>query len=260
MLDTGSVLRRLAAVLVPAFGILLVSFALPRAALDGRLAVIAYWIAESGDTYGLPLLALGLLLLLVGRPGLQMQRRGRETVLLLAVAGLHLGGGAYLNEFGVKPWFGIARPNIQEMAQSGVLRIAALDFYALGEKTQRTAHLERILAAEGFAGPPMDARVRQHWTHMTGYSFPSGHSFSSLLATTFFLAMGVTFLPRRRLWPFYAMVPWALAVCYSRLILQVHSPLDICVGALQGMLVGLAAYLLARALLESGDPHIVRPT
>lgn len=257
MLNLDRVLRQLARLLVPAYAVLLLSFVLPQVSLDGSLAVAAYWIAESGDTYGLPFLAIILLGLLVGRSGINADRRLREAGLMLAIGGLHLAGGAYINENGIKPWFHIARPNIVALAETGTLRMPPDDFYALGDKAKRTAYLETVLAAADYSGPRLDASVRRHWGHMTGYSFPSGHSFSSMLAATFFLAMGITFLPRQRLLPFYVMVPWALAVCYSRVILRVHSPLDICVGALQGIAVGIVAYLIVRLLLgPSADSAI----
>ncbi len=244
------VMLRLAVGLGAVFAVLLLSFTLPPVPLDGMVAVVAYWIAESGDTYGLPILAIMLLGLLVGRPGISADRRLRELGLMLAVGTLHLAGGAYINENGIKPWFSVPRPNIVALAKAGTLRMQAPEFYALGDKPARTAYLEKVLAAPDAALPPMDARVRQHWGHMTGYSFPSGHSFSSMLATTFFLAMGLTMLPRRRLLPFLLLLPWAVAVCYSRVILRVHAPLDICVGALQGIAVGLLAYLIVRSLLR----------
>lgn len=64
------------------------------------------------------------------------------------------------------------------------------------------------------------------------YSFPSGHSTSSFAAATV-LAFALT---RRR-----AALTWALAttVAFSRIYIGVHYPLDVVVGALVGVLLGV---------------------
>ena len=58
-----------------------------------------------------------------------------------------------------------------------------------------------------------------------------------------------TLLTSKRRWLFYALLPWAVAVCYSRPILRVHTPLDITVGSLQGLILGFIAWLIVRSLL-----------
>lgn len=251
------VLRRLAVALVPACAAILLTFAAPPLALDGGLARFAYWIAEAGDTLGATVLSVILVAVLVRRPGLAPARRVREAVALGAAATLFLGGGAAVNEHGIKPWFGVARPSIVELERAGVLKMGAADFYALGGKDERTEYLEKRLAGAGTARLHLDASVRDHWIHMTGYSFPSGHSFASMLLATFFLAMALWLLPPERARPFYLLLPWAVAVCWSRVILRVHSPVDVSFGALQGIVVGVLAFLLVRVLLQSGreDPQ-----
>ena len=46
------------------------------------------------------------------------------------------------------------------------------------------------------------------------------------------------------------MVPWTVLVAYSRTILRVHTPLDIAVGGLLGVIFGVAAFLLVQAVLK----------
>jgi membrane-associated phospholipid phosphatase len=255
MSEPATVLRRLAAALVPACVAVLLTFVVPPLPLDGGLARAAYWIAEAGDTLGSTILSVLLVLALVRRPGLTPARRVREAVALAAAATLFLGGGAAVNEHGIKPWFGVARPSIVELERAGVLQMGAAEFYALGGKDERTDYLEKRLAGAGDTGPHLDASVRDHWIHMTGYSFPSGHSFASMLLATFFLAMALWLLPPDRARPFFLLLPWAVAVCWSRVILRVHSPVDVSFGALQGIVVGVLAFLLVRALLQSGREH-----
>jgi membrane-associated phospholipid phosphatase len=80
-----------------------------------------------------------------------------------------------------------------------------------------------------------------------------------MMFATFFLAMGLTYVSGRRLWFFYLLVIWAVAVCYSRPILRVHSPMDVCFGCAEGIVAGVFAFLLVRRILAlllpgSGQP------
>jgi phosphatidylglycerophosphatase B len=160
-----------------------------------------------------------------------------------------LGGGAYLNEHVVKPAFRVPRPNILELAATPlgvpVLGMSVEAFYALPDKPTRSEHLKKVLTAD----MGMHELIRGHWISETGYSFPSGHSFSAMMFATFFLAMGMSYFSGRRLWIFYLLAMWGVAVCLSRPILRVHSPTDICVGALEGIAAGIVAFLLVRRLL-----------
>ena len=115
---------------------------------------------------------------------------------------------------------------------------------------QRVSATRRVLETEP---PPVELApaVRRHWIQETGYSFPSGHSFAAVLFATFFLAMGVSYTRAPRVWLFYLLLPWALAVCYSRLILWVHTPTDVTFGGLGGLVLGFVAFLVVRAGLTA---------
>ena len=91
--------------------------------------------------------------------------------------------------------------------------------------------------------PPVElsSLIENHWIEETGYSFPSGHSFSAMFLATFFVMTWASAITRKKYWIVYALLPWAVAVCYSRPILRVHTPMDITIGSLQGVLVGIAA-------------------
>jgi undecaprenyl-diphosphatase len=73
-----------------------------------------------------------------------------------------------------------------------------------------------------------------------GSSFPSGHAATSVAG-----AIVLTFLLGRWGWALGAL---AAAVCYSRVYIGVHYPLDVVAGALLGAAVGLTAVALVRRL------------
>jgi phosphatidylglycerophosphatase B len=262
-------IARLARVLLPAAALLpaayvvpgLDPFRAPRLDLAGTPAVIAYWVAQSAEVVALSVLGLALTALVVLRPGTAWRERTAEAFVILAALGAFLGGGAYLNEHHLKPRFGVFRPNILELAsppEAPALGMSAEDFYALADKDTRRAHLRRVLAAESVSAVRLAERVREHWIEEAGFAFPSGHSLAAMSFATFFLALALSRVSgsRRRLWAFYALVPWALAVCYSRPLLRVHSPADITAGGLAGVALGLVAFASVEWILarEAREP------
>ena len=266
----ADVVRRLLGIMLPA-GLLLPltyvdpllnPFVPPHFDLTGPWAVVAYWLAESGGIVGIPLLGIVMTHLLTCRPGLPDRQSACESLVIAMTLLILLGGGAYLNEQVVKPIFAVPRPNILELAQTPphapALGMSVADFYQLPDKSTRSAHLEQVLPAHASLHP----LVRDHWLAETGYSFPSSHSFSSMMFATFFLALALTHLTGPRLWLYYLLVLWALAVCLSRPLLRVHSPTDMCVGCLEGILAGVLAFLMVRgilSLLQSGFSPLAAP-
>jgi phosphatidylglycerophosphatase B len=252
-----AVLRRLPPIMLPALALLMLTyivpplnpFTLPHPDLTGPLALAAYWIAQSAGTSGIPLLGIALTAFVVSRPGITRKQRAVETLVFVLALAVLLGGGAALNEHVVKPIFAVHRPNIIELSQTPpdapALKMSAKTFYALPDKAARSAYLKEILTPE----MRLHERVRGHWIAETGYSFPSGHSFSAMLFATFFLALGLSHFAGKRVVVFYLLAPWAVAVCFSRPILRVHSPTDVCLGGLEGVAAGVLAFLLVRWIL-----------
>ena len=184
-----------------------------------------------------------LLILFISRKNIGSSRRFLTTGVMVLIVLICAGGGALINEHVLKVQLKIPRPNIIWLAGEegdGPLQMRPDEFYASGDKTFRSEMLTGVLKQDP---PPVElsSLIENHWIEETGYSFPSGHSFSAMFLATFFLLSGVTIITRKSLWIFYALLPWALAVCYSRPILRVHTPMDITIGSLLGMLVGLAA-------------------
>ena len=90
----------------------------------------------------------------------------------------------------------------------------------------------------------LDSSVRLLIADPTDYSFPSGHTLSSVI--------GATILTKTDRRFGYAAIPLAAALAFSRLYLFVHFPSDVLAGALMGALLGLLATALQKRL--SGKP------
>lgn len=220
--------------------------------LTGTLSEVAYILSFSGGKFGAPVIAVIMLLLLVSRKGPSKKRKWQEAVVLISVSLLLAGGGAALNEHIVKNEFKVPRPNIIWLAgesAAGSLGMSAEHFYQLGDKMARRQPLLDVLNQVP-APVLLSESVRSHWVEETGYSFPSGHAFSAMFFASLFLLFAVRYLSSKRQRVFYALLPWALAVCYSRTLLRVHTPTDIFVGGLQGVLLGILAWQIAHRLLQ----------
>jgi phosphatidylglycerophosphatase B len=226
----------------------------PYCDLTSGVATASYWTTQSGGRIGAPIIGVLMLVLLITRHGISGGRRALEATLIVTVVAIIAGGGATLNENGVKEALKVPRPNIVYLAGTdgaGPLGMSSEEFYGRGDKKARSELLRKTMETEP---PPVKLRpaIRDHWIEETGYSFPSGHAFTAMFFATFFLATGVSYVSTPRLRLFCLLLPWAVAVCYSRLILRVHTPTDITVGGLEGLVLGFVAFLLFRAVLTAG--------
>jgi len=215
--------------------------------LTQPFAQFAYWLSFSGGTTGIPFVILLMLILLISRTGISSQQRWKETCIIVIFTTLFAGGGALFNEHVLKPQLKLPRPNIMWLAENGALGITAEELYAIGNKKSRRVPLINALNDDPLAISP---QIKAHWVAETGYSLPSGHALSAMFAATFLLMLSSTLLTSKRRWIFYLLLPWALAVCYSRPILRVHTPLDIIIGGFQGLVLGFLAWFIAQLLIR----------
>ena len=248
--------RRIAAVLIPTFLLVLVSFALPQIPLDGALAQLAVRVSDTATWGQLPFLCIATVILLTSRPGPGMRRRAIEAVTIAAVMLAMIAGNGELNEEVIKPSFHVPRPNIVALAEAGALGPEVPDgaaFYELGDKQERRDYLALRLAE--LDEPALAPEVRAHWTHEAGFSFPSGHSGASMTFATMMLALGLAWLKGWRQHVTTALPIWAVLVVWSRPLLRVHSPVDVSVGTLAGFAWGLLAFVLVRWIVTELAPE-----
>lgn len=203
----------------------------------------------------MPLVVALAIFVVVSREGIALRQRFHEAVAMGVVLFVFLGIGAIINEHAVKPLLNSPRPNIAELSTRGLLPESPDAFYSLPDKAQRSEKLRRTLA-EAESSLPMLPSVREHWINETGFSFPSGHSTAAMLVASFFFCMALAVTRGRRSLLLFALLPWALAVCYARPVLRVHRPIDITVGALQGILLGILSFVCVVFLLT---PRPARP-
>lgn len=253
-----SPLRRMAIVLGMLFAWVLLSFVLPDIALDSGAGDLAVRTSDSSDWEQLPFIAIASVVVLVSRPGVSKRRRAVESGALVLAMVVALAGNALLNEHVIKPSFAVARPNIIALTEARALGAGIHDpaeFYARGDKEVRSELLRARLA--DLDEPALSPLVREHWISETGYSFPSGHSTAAMTFATLLVALGFAWgLGGWRLVVTRTVVPiWAVCVVYSRVLLEVHSAVDVTAGTLAGFAWGLAAFAFVRWSADVfGDP------
>ena len=142
-------------------------------------------------------------------------------------------------------------PAITRLGSGGAIWLLAAAGLLLSKKYRRYgAAMLGALAAGFLIGnlclKPLAARPRPCWLEETAlliaspsdYSFPSGHTLSSVIGAVMLCAAD-----RRFGW---AAVPLAALIAFSRLYLFVHFPSDVLGGAVLGLAVGLTAAALCR--------------
>ena len=232
-----------------AWGLLLITFLLPEVRLDGGFS---RWLVRLTLTAGVPgavAISLAGMTLLIGRAGLPWKRLLQGLTAHVAVLAVLLGGGALVNERLIKPALAVPRPNIVQLAEDVSFGVTAEEFYASMSKQQRRGYLRQVLMDPAFHSIPLDATVRDHWIHETGYSMPSGHAFTAMLLAGYFLGMGSGLVGRWRRKLLYILPVWAAAIGCSRVLLRVHRPVDVLLGGGIGILLAAAGVWLSRRLL-----------
>jgi len=140
----------------------------------------------------------------------------------------------------VKPTFVQSRPSHVRMSEAGLIPDLEA-FYGLDKSARRSWLAEQIpeSGADSVATVLAVHRVvLAHWTHEAGSTFPSAHAVNAFIAATLFLAAAIAAPTGRRRALAVLLLTWAIAVSMSRVLLLVHRPLDVGVGAVFGAAVG----------------------
>ncbi len=207
-------------------------------------------LSDSGKVFGISIITLFLVLVLGSRRRLSLRYRLKEAITVVGAVIVFAGGGAMVNEHHIKPYFESPRPNVvwlAEQAEDLESGFTVERYHARTRAGERSSFMKQALSDVGANVPPV---VGEHWITEPGYSLPSGHAFASFFLATFFLFFATTFVASSRQVLFFLLVPWAVAVSMSRVLLNVHRPIDITVGAVQGLVVGIIAWLIVRVIIR----------
>lgn len=242
-------------IMIAAWAFLPVALAFPGVRLNTTFSRWLCGLTNTAGVTGVVLIGLAFVGLFAFRSPRARNQVLREILVHVGVLALLLGGGALVNEHLIKEALAAPRPHIVRLAELGELGMTAEHFYASMSKQERRHHLQHVLTDPSFDAIPLASQVREQWVHETGYSLPSGHTFTVMLLSTYFLAMRGVLGRRRRRWLFDLLPGWAVWVAWSRVLLGVHRPEDIVCGGLAGVVLGAAAVWLSHRLLNRGKSH-----
>jgi phosphatidylglycerophosphatase B len=234
----------------------LLSPLLPDIDLDSALADLVVRVTDTGTWPQMLFVSIAILIMVISRAGLGSRRRTLETATISVIMLVFLAGNSQINEHIIKPVFAVPRPNIVALTEDGALGPEFPDaetFYAIGGKRDRREVLGEYLPA--LTDPALSDFVRAHWIHETGYSFPSGHATATVTLATLTVALALFWLSGWRRAVAVALLPiWAIAVVYSRTLLDVHTAGDVIAGTLIGFLWGLLGFAAVRWVVDRYSP------
>ncbi|SMO53294.1 PAP2 superfamily protein [Saccharicrinis carchari] len=229
------------------------TFVLP---LNGAVSYSEYWapvwvaVTHTGSATGVSVIIL-VFSILFGLRYKNIKQGLWPAVLTLVLLATAVGGTALFNEFVFKERLKVYRPSILQLEKYD--NLDATEFYGQNGKAMRRAFLKNHLDnAHGervyLDGKPLTDVVLTEWVRSVGYSFPSGHSVSAFLLVT--LIAYYLFIRNRlkKIWIPGALYLWAVVIAYSRVLIGVHSPTDISLGALWGSTIAFT--LIATGLLD----------
>jgi phosphatidylglycerophosphatase B len=224
--------------------------------LDGEAALLVYALTETGGARLVPVVLVLALGVFATDRRVAAVRRHREWVALFVLMLLCLPATAVFVESVVKPAIAAPRPSHVLMADAGL--IPDLDaFYALDKNARRELLVSRRSGgARDAATLAVHPVILDHWVHEAGSTFPSAHALNAFLAAVLFLGAAVVLATPRRLGLAVVLLAWALGVSVSRVLLRVHRPVDVVVGAVIGAFVGLVLVLVWWHVTRDKSAHL----
>lgn len=148
-------------------------------------------------------------------------------------------------------------PNITALGNSGIIWIVIGVLLLFSKKYRKTGILVLIglliglILGNGIV-KNLVARPRPCWINQDfnllisvpkDYSFPSGHTQASVIATTI-----LTLTKKKWGWIF---IPLATVIAFSRMYLYVHFPSDILGGALMGLVIGMVTFYAGNKIIDA---------
>jgi len=219
-----------------------------------RWCLSMYWLTQSGGWTGS---LIAVLMISLAYAFIPLHPRGKiimfvRTALVLTLV---LGGFARINEHYIKSQFAVSRPSHKYIIRESHSKVKLDSVYLLLMPERRT-FFKKIVEADTIHFKNIDQRVLAHWVDEVGYSMPSGHTFNAFLLASM-LTFSLYELNQRQInfWLYIPML-WAAFVGLSRVVLGVHTPLDVTIGGALGIIVshGLLCIPLLNRLLVPKRP------
>ncbi len=204
----------------------------------------SFWlfISHTGGTLGVPFITL-IFCFIISFQFKGWQKKVLVISLSLFAFSFILGGFARINEYFIKEELKVERPNMLYLKDH--YGFNTQQFYGYNDKTERKRYLRWFLQQQNtkpvqINNKSLHPKILEHWIDETGYSFPSGHSVNAFLMSTLIgYILLFIYSDFRRKTLFLLPFLWATLVALSRVILGVHSPTDITLGAFMGCAVGI---------------------
>lgn len=107
------------------------------------------------------------------------------------------------------------------------------------------SELEIIEPTQKF--PDVNESILKEWLEVESYSFPSGHAIGSFFVAMIFSYLLIHLLtePVNLIWLIAPL--WALLVSISRVVIGIHYPVDVIVGAAIGIICGILFLYFSKA-------------
>lgn len=191
--------------------------------LDNTPAWLAYAFTLTAGKTGIVVTSLLLSLLTLFR----WPRQARLLPVFVLCLGAAL-GGAFVTKTLAKDYFKEPRPYVLWLVEQG--RLPSADSFYAKREPEREKLLQHQLS--DIPEQQLPGWLKQHWGEELNYSFPSGHAIAAMTLAGFFCLL-LTWRQRSR-WLVAGLAAWAVAVCYSRLLLGLHWPVDILASTLLG--------------------------
>ncbi|MDQ3022069.1 MAG: phosphatase PAP2 family protein [Bacteroidota bacterium] len=142
-----------------------------------------------------------------------------------------------------KEVFHQTRPSQLYFIEKGLIENEGRDYFAMSPD-KKINYLQSKIEKNKKILEDVYPPILNSWVNDNGYSFPSGHA-----QTSFFLGTILAFvIYKTSSNKYYIFIPliWAVLVAVSRVVIGIHFPFDVTVGAFMGLLIGLIVISLKK--------------
>jgi len=196
-----------------------------------------YCITESGSFIG----GLYLFVLMISYLIIYFKKKEskyHELILFLSIVFFAFVFSTGVTEFYIKEIFKKPRPNQVYMVEKGFAGDKNRSFLTMQSDDKKYFLLEKYNQKTNTPDniyPP----IFNNWITETGFSMPSGHAQISYFFGTILSFVIFKTFKKRKNYLFIIPIVWCLLVSLSRVVIGMHYPIDVTIGASLGILLGI---------------------